>query len=259
MKVKQILGYFKFIAIGITIILVLNYAIGIVFLNFGTPFGILLSKYKLDKYYQGVYGDDVSPHGLPMYNPKSSSYHYKLITKNNEVISELSYKVSKQIISDSNFKLDINLPNEIKTIDNELGEDIYLPKPFMYYGIDGNQDFSKHPLKRSDKLYLLGIINTDIELTPNQSKEKFLEIVSFIYKRLGNKYNFTSSQIIYIDVNGSLETYMSAKESTMTYEKVKSKIRVKEHGEVEEKFINQLKAVRNGQLTKDKLEMPYKQ
>jgi hypothetical protein len=257
MKGKQILSYFKFISVFITIIIILNYAIGIAFLNFGTPFGMIVSKYKLGKYYKAVYGDYVSPNGLPMYNPKSSSYHYKLIRENNEVISELSYKVSKQTISDSNLKLDISLPNEIETIDNELGKDIYLPEPYMYYGIDGNQDFSEQPLKRIDKLYLWGIINTDVEITPEQSKARFFEIVSFIYKKLGDKYNFTSSQIIYVDINGVLETSMSSKESTMPYEKVKHKIQTKDHGGVEEKFISQLKTIRKGQLTKDELKMPY--
>jgi hypothetical protein len=257
MKRKQILGYFKLISICITVIIILNYAIGIAFLNFGTPFGMIVSKCKLGKYYKGVYGDYVSPNGLPMYNPKSSSYHYKLITENNVVLSEVSYNISKKNINDSNIKLDINLPGEIETIDNELGKDIYLPKPFMHYGIDGNQDFSEQPLKRSDKLYLWGIINTDVEVTPEQSKVKFFEIISFIYKRLGEKYNFTSSQIIYVDINGVLETSMSSKESTMTYEKIKHRIENKNHGEVEDECITQLKAVRNGQLTKDELEIPY--
>jgi hypothetical protein len=45
-----------------------------------------------------------------------------------------------------------------------LGKDIYLPHPDMFYVIDGKQDFSKQPLKRMDKLYLLGITNTDVSV-----------------------------------------------------------------------------------------------
>lgn len=258
MKRKQILGYFKFTIISIITILILNYVIGILFLNFGTPIGILISKYKLDKYSKAVYGENSTPNALPKYNIKDGGYHYKLITTDSKVISELVYIASKHIISDTNFIVDTDLINEIRNINSELDKDIYLPHADIFYGIDEKQDFTQQPLKRVDKLYLLGITNTDVELTPEQSKEKFFEIISYIYKKLDNKYNFTSSQIIYVDINGVLETNISSKESKMPYEKIKSKIKPKTQAELEARFINQLRDVKKGQLTKDKLEIPYR-
>jgi hypothetical protein len=242
----------------LAVILVLNYTIGILFLSFGTPIGtpigLLISKYKLDKYSNAVYGEHVFPDGLPRYDLKSSDYTYKLVSANNEIVSELAYRIPKDMFSDSNFKVKFDLASEIKAIDNELGEDVYLPFSMIAYGIDGSQDFSQQPLKRIDKLYL-GIENINVNLTPQQSKEEFFKIVSFTYKKLGDKYNFTSSQITYTDINGVLETYMSAKEGMMPYKKVNSKIRALGLGEMEKKFIKQLEAVRNGSITKDMLEI----
>lgn len=258
MKRKKISSYLKFLSKAIFIILILNYAVGILFLNFGTPIGLLASKYKLEKYSKAVYGENVMLYELPRYNFKDGEYHCKLVTKDTGILSELTYISLKGNISDANFTVDTDLQNEIRSIESQLGKDIYLPHPDMFYVIDGKQDFSKKQLKRIDKLYLLGITNTDVELTPEQSREKFFEIIAFIYKSLGDKYNFTSSQLIYVDINGVLETNISNKESKMTYERIKSKIKQNTAAELEEKLINQLKAVKNEQLTKDKLEIHYR-
>lgn len=256
MERKQILRYFKLTMISIITILILDYVIGILFMNFGTPVGLLISKHKLDKYSKAVYGEKVVPNGLPKYNIKDGGYGYGLATPDNKVISEITYIASKNIIIDTNSIEDNNLINQMVNINNELGKGIYLPRAHIFCGIDAKQDFTQQPLKRVDKLYLLGIANTDVELTPEQSKEKLFEIISFIYKKLDDKYNFTSSQIIYVDINGVLETSISSKESKMPYEKIRSKIKPNIQGELETRFINQLRDVKNGQLTKDKLEIP---
>lgn len=256
MNKKRIVGCLKYTTLAITVILVLNLTIGMLFLNFGTPIGLLISKYKLNKYSKAVYGEHVLPDGLPKYNAKDGEYSYELVTTNNEVVAKLYYEIPKDLLGDSNFKVEFDLLNEIKNIDNELGEDIYLPQPTIVYWIDGSQNFSQRPLKRIDKLYLLSIKNTNVELTLEQSKEEFFNIVSLIYEKLGNKYNFTSSQIIYTDVNGTLETYMSAKESKMDYEKIKSRIKLKtQEAELDMRFISQLRDVKNGELPKDMLQI----
>lgn len=251
---KQILTYLKFTTIAIIVMLILNFVIGILFLDNSSLVGVIISKYKLDKYSKAVYGEEVFSNGLPRYNLKDGVYEYTLVTPNNEFVSGLSYEVSKDKLKDSSFIVEFDILSEIEIIDNELGEDIYLPRPDIFYWIDGNQDFSKKPLKRIDKLYLLGIRNTNVELTAEQSREELFAIISYIYKRLGNKYNFTSSQIIYTDINGTLETNISAKESLMPYEKIKSRIKsVKQEAELDMKFINQLRDVKSGKLSKDKL------
>jgi hypothetical protein len=250
--------YLKVSAIAIFIILILNYAIGIIFLNFGNPIRLLICKYKLEKYSKAVYGENAKLYELPKYNLKDGEYHCKLVRKDNGVLSELTYISPKGDIRDSNFTVDTDLKNKITSIKNQLGKDIYLPHPDMFYVIDGKQDFSKQPLKRIDKLYLLGITNIDVELTPEQSKERFFQIIASIYKSLGDEYNFTSSQLIYVDINGVLETNISSNESKMSYHKIKSKIKQNTAAELESKLINQLKAVKNGQLTKDKLGIPYR-
>jgi hypothetical protein len=258
MKTKQKLSCFKHATKGLIIILALNFVIGPFFLDFGTPFGLLISKYKLDKYSKAVYGENIVPDGLPKYNIKNSGYYYKLRTNEGAVISELRYITTEHIITDTNLKFKMNLQSEIKAINNEMEKDIYLLNPSIFYAIDGNQDFSQNPLKRIDKLYLSPIVNTNVELTPEQSKEKFFDIISMIYMNLGSKYNFTSSHIIYIDINGMLETDISSEESRIPYKELQSKIKPIQPGEGDTEFINQLKAVKNGQLIKDKLEIPYK-
>lgn len=257
MKRIQELGCFKRVIKSVIIILAINYIIGPFFLGFGTPIGLLISKYKLDKYSRAVYGENIVPEGLPKYNIINGGYSYKLIAEDNKVISELGYKTTKNIITDTNLNVERNLSSEIKEINSEIGKDIYIPNLHVYHTIDGNQDFTQQPLKRVDKLYVSMITNTNVELTTEQSKERFFEIIKVIYMNLDSKYNFTSSHITYIDINGILETDISYKESKMSYEKIKSKIKPIQQGELDAEFINQLKAVKDGQLEKDKLEIPY--
>jgi hypothetical protein len=67
--------YLKVSAIAIFIILILNYAIGIIFLNFGNPIRLLICKYKLEKYSKAVYGENAMLYELPKYNLKDGEYH----------------------------------------------------------------------------------------------------------------------------------------------------------------------------------------
>lgn len=242
----------------ITVIAVIsfNILIGIVFLDYSPALGVLISKYKLDKYSKAIYGKEILSKGLPKYNILDGEYNYKLVTANNDIVARLSYEVIKNRIRDSNFIVKFDIEREIEIIDLELGEDIYLPQPLVVYWIDGNQDFSEYPLKRMDRIYLLGIRNINVELTPDESKEKFFNIVSHIYDSLGSSYNFTSSQIIYTDINGTLETDISAKESRMPYNKLKLNIKkYKQEPEISMKFINQLKDVKDGKLEKDRIQI----
>ena len=218
---------------------------------FGSPWGWLVAKYKLDKYSKAFYGDEIKQRGLLTYNFKDNSYSYDLILKSKNVGARIKYHPSPSVIIDSLYlekldeKLDEELKERVKVLDNVLGEDIHLPQPTAYYRINADQDFSNQPLKRKDRLYLLGITNTDVDLTPEQSKEKMLEIIALVYKNLGDKYNFTSSQIIYTDINGTKETDISARDSMLPYEQIKQKINEIPGGEVQEQFIKQLKDVKS--------------
>ncbi len=227
---------------------------------FGSPWGWLVAKYKLDKYSKAVYGDEIKQRGVLTYNLKDNSYWYDLIIKGNNAAVTIKYNPYRRDISDSLLyleKLDEKLKEKVKAMDNVLGKDINLPPATAYFAIDADQDFSNQPLKRKDKLYLLGITNTDVDLTPEQSEEKMLEIISAVYKNLGDEYNFTSSQIIYTDINGTKETDISAGDSMLPYEQIKQKINDIAGGEVQDQFIKQLKDVKSGILSKSEIN-PYK-
>lgn len=255
MQIKKLIKYIKVLVIGMITIIVFNFIIGVIFLNFGTPIGTLVSMVRLRSYAKAIYGTDVSYKGMPKFDFKSSVYYQQLVTKNDEDLT-LTYKPWGYTIIDTNYQRNIEpdyLQKKIYELDEVLGRDIYLPTPYAFYGIDANQNFNKPSLKTKDGIYLLGIINTDVTLTPEESKEKLFEIITFIYRELDDKYNFSKSQIIYFDVNGGLEADISSKESKRAYKSIEGKIKEAQLGTLEVELIEKLKAVRDGKLRKDEL------
>lgn len=100
-------------------------------------------------------------------------------------------------------------------------------------------DFGKLPIHQ--KMYLLGFKNSDKTISENDSKQMAGNLAKQLLDILGDRYNFKSIQVIYIDKFGGYEIVIDNK--TLTLDELLShtkKLNNNDIGEEERTFIESL-------------------
>lgn len=210
----------------------------------GPPFGGILAKSKILNYASAMYGN-VQVVRKVKYNFKDQCYHAKVSGENNQTIKEIKYNLFENMLVDEFLTERISTQfNSDFSVDKEFfGDTIEIPKGHIFTAIDATNKYTGRidDLNLTQRLYITGIINSDVSITAEESIKKPAEITRKIIDELGNKYNITGVQIIYTDVNGVFE--IVEENSNMLYSDLEKKTsKMEEIGEEEKLFIESLKS-----------------
>ncbi|SHI04107.1 hypothetical protein [Clostridium grantii] len=235
----------RFFLILKVIIIVLLCFIGLfVFSLFkGPPFGGILAKNKILNYASAMYGD-VQLVTKVDYNIKDQYYFAELSGGNNQNIKEIRYSLFENKLGDEVLmeKISTEFNSDFFVAKEFLQENIQITDGYIYTVIDANNKYTNkiEDLSLEQKLYILGIKNSDISIIEKESIKKPAEITRKIIDQLGDKYNITAVQIIYMDVNGVFQ--IVADNSNLSYSDLEKKTsKIQEIGEEDKLFIESLK------------------
>lgn len=172
----------------------------------GIPFGGYIAKAKITDYVEQVYEFNESI-SKPIYNIKDSSY----IVEIPQLGKEFSYDLANNQIFD--MKLVNNINNQFQVdydkLRNSYADNIELPNAFLFTSVLANGNYSKD-IPIYQKIYVLGIINRE-KIAPEHSIETAAKITKEIIDSLGERYNITSLQVLYTDLNGHYEITLDDK------------------------------------------------
>ncbi len=203
MKILEVL-ILKSRKIYISILILVIIAIVYILCVFiGPPFGKMIARHKVYDYEKSVYGT-TQPIDEIVYNLVTSNYIVKFKNKN----FKLRYDPYKNMLTDELFqdKVIKKLSSDYREVIEFFPNTIEFPKSHIFTRIIANGEYDDiDNLKVSQKLYLLGIVNRDANISIEESMRKPAEITTEVIRGLGNNYNITGVQVIYIDINGVFE------------------------------------------------------
>lgn len=172
----------------------------------GPPFGGILAENKILNYASAMYGStQVSTKAI--YNFKDGYYHAEVSDEKGQNIKEIKFKLSENVLFDDIIqeRVSIQFESDFSVIKESFPNTIQIPtQGFIYTVIYATGQYSVRieELSLRNRLYILGIVNSDVNITESESMEKPAEITRKILDKLGGKYNITAVQIIYTDING---------------------------------------------------------
>ncbi|WP_078379931.1 YfjL-like protein [Sutcliffiella halmapala] len=201
----------------------------------GIPFGSYIAKAKITDYVEQVYGFD---EGIPkpQFNYKESSYEVNLPQLGNE----FSYHLSSNLIFDEKLGNEINSQFQIDydKLKNSYVENIELPSAFLFSTVLANGEYSKN-IQLHQKIYLLGIINRE-KIAPEDSIKLPANLTKELIDSLGERYNITSLQVLYTDLNGQYEITLNDNKSISVDKLRKNTSKTDQIGEEERELIRKL-------------------
>lgn len=201
----------------------------------GIPFGSYIAKGKITDYVEQVYGFNESV-PKPQFNFKESAYNVYLPQLGNE----FSYDHSNNLIIDTKLVGNINFQFQIDygKIKKSFVENIELPNAFLYSSVLANGEYSKNTTLYQ-KIYLSGIINRE-KIAPEDSITMPAKLTKEIIDSLGERYNITSLQVLYTDLNGLYEITLDDKKSISIETLRKNTSKTDRIGEEERELIRKL-------------------
>lgn len=201
----------------------------------GIPFGSYIAKAKITDYVEQVYGlDEGVP--KPQFNYKESSYDVNLPQLGNE----FSYDLSSNQIYDEKLIDEINSQFQIDydELRNSYLDNIELPNAFLFSTVLANGEYSKN-IQLHQKIYLLGMINRE-KVAPEDSIKFPAKITKEIIVGLGERYNITSLQVIYTDLNGQYEIVLDDNKTVSVEALRKNTSKMDQVGEEDRELIRKL-------------------
>lgn len=201
----------------------------------GIPLGNYIAKAKVADYVEQVYGINESV-PKPQFNLKVSSYEVYLPKLGNEI----SYDLSNNLIFDEKLINDINSHFQIdyNKLKNSYVGNIELPHANVFSFVLANGEYSKN-ISLHQKIYLLGIINRE-KIAPDDSIKMPAKVTKEIIDSLGERYNITSLQVSYTDLNGHYEIILDDNNSISVETLRKNTSKTERIGEVERELIREL-------------------
>ena len=130
----------------------------------------------------------------------------------------LSYKLQHNTIHDEQMSNEVNIValNDYQSIIEKLPSNLEFPESISVWTSINADDYTK----KAQRLYLLGIYNTD-SLSEEESLKIPANIAQNIIELMGKEYNFTGIQLIYADKNGIYEISIPANTfDAIEYEKL---------------------------------------
>ena len=130
----------------------------------------------------------------------------------------LSYKLQHNTIHDEQMSTEVNnvALNDYQSIIEKLPSNLEFPESISVWTSINADDYTK----KAQRLYLLGIYNTD-SLSEEESLKIPANIAQNIIELMGKEYNFTGIQLIYADKNGIYEISIPANTfDAIEYEKL---------------------------------------
>jgi hypothetical protein len=204
----------------------------------GNPISRTVAKNEIQKYIHEVYSADGEVQ-KPRYSFPDREY-FSEVNIDNQTITMRYYA---HRITDENVtnyfqnKLNDDYPAACASFSHD---DLEFPEPDIYTAViaDGHyrSDFEK--LNVQQKLYVLGVKNHDKTIPENESGTMPSKIASHLINELGDRYNFKSIQLIYVDKFGVYEIALD--DTNLTIDELLKNTRKfdkSEIGEVENAFI----------------------
>jgi hypothetical protein len=236
MKNKKVLIIIVLISVAA---LIAGFIFFIVNVFTGNPVSKSIAKNKAQQYIHDVYTSDNKIDKI-YYSAKDGYYIAHAKIGNVESI----FKYSSNQITDENvtdyfqnlFNQDYNtICKSFNNANLEFPTWIYVHTSVVANG-NYSTDFKK--LTVDQKIYLMGIRNSDKSISENDSKHMAAKITKEFLDKLDDKYNFRSTQMTYLDKFGLYEINIKNKDLTID-ELLKNtkKIDSKEIGEEEKAFI----------------------
>jgi len=121
---------------------------------------------------------------------------------------------------------------------SERNLDIELPNAFLFSTVLGNGEYSKN-IQLHQKTYLLGMINRE-KVAPEDSIKLPAEITKEIIGSLGERYNITSLQVLYTDLNGQYEIVLDDNKTISLEALRKNTSKTDQIGEEDRELIREL-------------------
>lgn len=141
----------KVFVMGIPILLLIAFLMGIASLFYGIPFGNLIAKHYIKQYSNVKYSHVEHRMGNVNYNFKNSAYHASILDSNGSLITEIAYSLGTNSLYDSSYNDEIS--KDFKANINGLLSKEYpsIETTFVYVWeeVDANQDFNRADLKKN--------------------------------------------------------------------------------------------------------------
>jgi hypothetical protein len=207
----------------------------------GNPISQTIAKHKIQKYIHEVYSADGEV-GRPRSSFPDRGYFSEVKVDNQTI----TMKYYAHRITDENVtnyfqnKLNDDYPAARESFSHD---DLAFPEPDIYTAViaDGHYHSDFEKLNVRQKLYVLGVENHDKKIPENDSGTMPSKIASHLINELGDRYNFTSIQLIYTDKFGVYE--IAIDDTNLTIDELLKNTRKfddSEIGEVESAFIESL-------------------
>ncbi|MGH4052541.1 MAG: hypothetical protein ACREVX_14630 [Clostridium sp.] len=207
----------------------------------GVPFGNYIAQAKISNYARQVYGITTKLK-MPQYNVVNSNYVANILQQEN-VEFEITYDLSSNKIYDERVNTAYNglFQEEYQEILKLYDGNVELPLTNISTSILANGKYSKdiYDLTCFQIFYITGIVNRE-KISPEESSKMPAKITRDVLDKLSNKFNVTSLQIIYTDLNGTFETIVKGKDKLTVEKMQKNTAKLDKLGEVEKKLILEL-------------------
>jgi hypothetical protein len=207
---------------------------------YGVPFGNYIAKAKITDYVKQVYGIN-KKFQIPQYNFKNSTYSANIPQQSSEFT--ISYNLLNNSIYDERVNSTYNLQfqKEYMELLKTYSGSIELPPADIYSRILANGNYSDDIYKLTcfQKIYLLGIVNRQ-KISLNDSTKMPATVTKYVLDKVSNRFNITSLQAIYTDLNGCFEIIVDGNDKPTVEKMQKHTSKMDRIGEVEKKIINEL-------------------
>ncbi|MDR2610378.1 MAG: hypothetical protein LBC58_02865 [Clostridiales Family XIII bacterium] len=208
----------------------------------GNPVSKAIAKNEIQKYIHEVYSADSEIKRTYYFFPERGYFSEVKIG-----IQTMTLKFYANRITDENVtnyfqdKFNEDYPAACESFANdylEFPEELYI-HTFVIADDNYNPDFEK--LSVEQKIYLLGIQNRDKTISEDDSKNMASETAHQLIDAVGDRYNFRSIQLIYMDKFGAYEINLNDKDLTLDeLSKNTRKMDDSEIGEEERAFVESL-------------------
>lgn len=181
-----------------SLIIVCIFIFGLYYLKFGTPFGKLIAKEKMETYLNAKYPSTKLTTDKIYFNFKTNGYTTTILDKDNKVFTELSYSWKSNSLRDirNSEALGNQLKGEIEQLVNRPYLDFYIKDVNVISVSNDNQNFTKESL-------LLCIYTENKESGSNIENEQLIDVVKGVLDYLKDKNLVKEILVIYNDKDGN--------------------------------------------------------
>lgn len=216
----------------------------------GIPFGGIIAEHQVERYVTAVYGE-TQINAKAYYNFKSNSYTLEIAGTDGHLTETYRYDPYRNLIFDEalNETIGTRFDSDYLKAVAQFDEPLEFPKAIIYTSVRGTGNYTADTDKLPvvQKLYVLGIVNSNVDIATEESVEKPAEITRTIIDSLGEGYNITSVQVIYTDINGVYEITSDSSTAEKLLDSLKSKTHsIERIGEEEAKIIQALRDSKAG-------------